>query len=491
MDDISRRLYSAAQVRELDRRAMVSGISGYALMQQAAATCWSEITQRWPHVRRIQVLCGAGNNGGDGFEIANLARAAGCEVQVWQVGKAAVAGDALRARQAWRDAGGTITLWTGQTFTAADLIVDAVFGIGLNREVSDEIKQLIEVIRASRASGAKVLAVDLPSGLDADTGKVWGAAVDADVTVTFIGRKLGLHTGAGPAYAGQVVFKSLDVAPAAHADQIPLARMLDIQQLRTWLPPRMRTAHKGSHGHVLIVGGDEGMMGAALLAAVAALRAGAGLVSVATRTAHAAAMTAAQPELMCRGAESARELTPLIERASVVVIGPGLGQSPWGREMFACVLEHEKPLVVDADALNLLAQEPVRRDDWVLTPHPGEAARLLGIANAQVQNDRISAAHQLRQKLGGVNVLKGAGTLVQGEQLVLCPYGNPGMAIGGMGDVLSGIIAACIAQGLSPEVAARAGVLAHAVAGDKAALQGERGLLPSDLLQHLRTAVNP
>ncbi len=233
------------------------------------------------------------------------------------------------------------------------------------------------------------------------------------------------------------------------------------------------------------------MMGAALLAARAALRAGAGWVSVATRQAHAAAMTAAQPELMCRGVEDARELGPMLEAASVIALGPGLGQTHWGRALFGQAVAAKKPLVVDADGLNWLAQNPMRRDDWVLTPHPGEAARLLDTDTSQIQSSRFSAAMSLQQRYGGVAVLKGAGSVICDGALQLCPYGNPGMAVGGMGDVLAGVIAALLGQGLTAAAAARSGVLAHALAGDEAAQRGERGLLPSDLLPLLRRFLNP
>ncbi|MGH8443540.1 MAG: NAD(P)H-hydrate dehydratase, partial [Nevskiaceae bacterium] len=218
---------------------------------------------------------------------------------------------------------------------------------------------------------------------------------------------------------------------------------------------------------------------------------GAGWVSVATRAAHAAALTAAQPEIMCHGVEEPRALHPLLERASVVALGPGLGRTDWSRALWSDAMSAPQPLVVDADGLNWLAENPSRREDWVLTPHPGEAARLLGCGPADIQRDRLGSARALRERFGGVSVLKGAGTLVQGESLALCPYGNPGMAIGGMGDVLCGLIAGLLAQGLGPESAARAGVLVHALAGDRAAVRGERGVIPGDLLGELQPLLNP
>jgi len=486
-----RRFHSSAQVRELDRRAIAGGIAGYALMQRAAAAAWRELLRRWPRAQRIAVVCGPGNNGGDGYEIARLARAAGLEVTLCQVGTAPRSGDAATARKAWLDAGGGAPEFRGETL-AADVIVDALFGIGGQARAPQGAAQAaILAINAARALGAGVLAVDVPSGLDADRGVAHGDAVRADLTVTFIGAKPGLHTAAGPDYAGTVVFDDLQLPPGIDEGVEAHSDALQPGALGAALPRRARTAHKGDMGHVLLIGGDVGMAGAILLAARAALRAGAGWVSVATREAHAAALTAAQPELMCHGIEEPRALRGLLERASVVALGPGLGRSEWSRGLWSQAMSAPQPAVLDADALNWLAENPSRRDDWVLTPHPGEAARLLGVKTAQVQGDRAASARELRERYGGVAVLKGAGTLVQGRALALCPYGNPGMAAGGMGDVLCGLIAGLLAQGLGPESAARTGVLVHALAGDRAAARGERGLVPSDLLGELRPLLNP
>ena len=493
MTDIDRRLYAAAQVRELDRRAIEEqGIPGYTLMRRAAAAAWQAARARWPQARSVAVVAGSGNNGGDGYEIARLARQAGCAVRVCVVDGRAPAGDAATARAAWLELGRIEPYEdAGADFFNADLVVDAIFGTGLTRPPQGAALAAIDSIELARKAGAGVLAVDLPSGLHADTGAVPGRAVRADLTVTFIGRKLGLHTGQGPDCCGHIVFGRLEVPDAVYDRLPPLATLMAPQDLRACLPPRQRTAHKGDNGHVLIVGGDTGTIGAVLLAARAALRAGAGLVSVATRAAHAAQLAAAQPELMCRGVEFAGELQTMIGRADVVAIGPGLGQADWGRLACDEVFASGKPLVVDADALNLLAHRPQYLDRWVLTPHPGEAGRLLGLSTDAVQADRVTAVRQLQQRYGGVAVLKGAGTLVQGAGLSLCPYGNPGMGVGGMGDALTGITAAFLGQGLDAETAAAAAVLAHALAGDRAAGAGERGLTPSDLIEALRAVVNP
>ncbi|MEQ1439584.1 NAD(P)H-hydrate dehydratase [Fontimonas sp. SYSU GA230001] len=489
MQEIQRRLYVADQVRELDRRAIAGGIPGYALMQRAAAACWRVLTERWGVPRRVVVVCGSGNNGGDGYEIARLARRARAEVELYCVGRPPDRGDAATARAAWLAEGGDSADCPPQ-LPACDWVIDALFGTGLSRPPEGAAAQAIEAINLAARRGARVLAVDVPSGLDASRGTAPGACVRADVTVSFIGNKLGLWTGHGPDCAGLRCFDTLDVPAGILAELEPAAWLQHESDLGR-LGRRPRDAHKGGSGHVLVVGGNLGMAGAALLAGRAALRAGAGLVTVATRTAHAAALTAAQPELMVHGIDAVAQLDALLARASVVALGPGLGQDEWARALFAHVLTADPPLVVDADALNLLARLPRRRERWILTPHPGEAARLLGCTTAEVQLDRPGSVAALERRYGGTVVLKGAGSLVGGVTPRICPYGNPGMACGGMGDVLTGVIAALWAQGHGPQQAAELGVLAHALAGDRAALRGERGLLPQDLLAELRGIVNP
>lgn len=272
--------------------------------------------------------------------------------------------------------------------------------------------------------------------------------------------------------------------------------ILSLALAQSWLLPREHDANKGSFGNVLIIGSDYGMPGAVRIAAEGAARAGAGLVTVGTRAAHIVSTIAVRPEILCYGLESANDLDTLIENATFIVLGPGLGKSRWSQALFDKVMQSSLPMLIDADGLNCLAQlVPTinSRSNWILTPHPGEAARLLGITVQQVQADREQAIAQLQQRYGGVIVLKGAGTLVAMDQLSLqiCLAGNPGMASAGMGDLLSGIIAGLVAQGLSLWDAARAGVMFHATAGDRAAVkQGQRGLLASDLFMELPAIVN-
>ncbi|MGE0387916.1 MAG: NAD(P)H-hydrate dehydratase [Gammaproteobacteria bacterium] len=485
-------LYRAASVRRLDRAAIDdAGIPGVTLMQRAGEAAWLVLRRRWPAARRIAVMCGAGNNGGDGYVIARLAHADGCEVQLVQVGDVRRLGPdaALHARAA-ADAGLAPRALDAAALGGLDVVVDALLGIGLDREVGGDYRRAIDAIDAARVP---VLAVDVPSGLNADTGMPMGAAVVAAATVTFIGVKQGLLTGRAADHRGELWFADLDVPAQVYGRVAADARVADLARERSALAPRARSGHKGDHGHVLVIGGDLGYAGAARMSAQAAARTGAGLVSLATHPEHAALAAIAQPEIMARGVADRHGLQVLARRATVVALGPGLGTDAWGESLFGAALDLELPLVLDADALNLLARAPLRRDDWVLTPHPGEAARLLGVATAAVQADRFAAAAAIQARYGGVCVLKGAGSLIAAGDgpPAVCVHGNPGMASGGMGDVLTGVIAALRAQRLDASAAARLGVCLHAAAADAAALRdGERGLLATDLFPHLRRLVN-
>jgi NAD(P)H-hydrate epimerase len=439
------------------------------------------------------VLCGGGNNGGDGHVLAALAMQSGLKVQRLSLKpRDALSGDVARAAELATAAGVGFEEWHPHTTLAGEVIVDALLGTGLSGEVEGSIKQ---AIKAMNTASQPVLALDIPSGISADTGAMLGTAVEATCTVTFIGDKIGLHTGDAPAYTGDIDFRPLGVKAQAFFDIPPTAWRLDDALLGEAFTPRSRTSHKGSLGHVLVMGGAPGFGGAALLASQAAARLGAGKVTLATAHEHITASLVRCPEVMVRAVRGGADAADLPASADVVVIGPGLGQESWGQAMLQSALKASSPLVVDADALNLLASRwpDLRRDNWILTPHPGEAARLLGCSVSDVQADRPEAARALQRARGGIVILKGAGSLIAGPSgLVVCPYGNPGMASGGMGDILSGILGALVGQFNSLEQSAWLGVMAHALAGDEAAkAAGERGLLASDLASYARVLINP
>jgi NAD(P)H-hydrate epimerase len=487
--DLTTSLYTAADVRRIDRAAIDgAGIPGIELMRRAAGAVFATLRRRWPDARRIAVLAGRGNNGGDALLVGHLALQHGLDVEAYAMSEAA-SGDADLARRIYREAEGRIAPFARATGLAGfDVVVDGLFGTGLARAVEGEAAALIG---RANASGCRVLAIDIPSGLSADTGMRLGAAIRAEATVSLVAWKRGLFTGDAADCAGARELAPLDVPDSAYAGIAPDAMLID-GAIAHALPPRRGNVDKSHFGHVLAIGGDAGMGGAIRLAAEAALRCGAGLVSVATRGAHVTALLAGRPELMARDVDDVRAIDALIRRASVIAIGPGLGRHDWSVALWRAAIDAEKPLVVDADALNILAGVPRPLPDAVLTPHPGEAARLLGCETATIQADRFAAVRALAKRYSAVAVLKGAGSLVAAPdgRVAACPWGNAGMASGGMGDVLTGVIAALRAQGLSAWDAACAGVALHARAGDIAAGDAPRGLVASDLFEPLRRLAN-
>jgi len=490
---LPRALYTAEQGRALDvRAASVMRIEAFTLMERAGAVAFDLMTDRWPHLRRIIVIAGPGNNGGDAYVLARLARRNGIEVRLYALSDPSkLRGPAQEAHRIYLAEEGQVRACTDE-LPEADLIVDGLLGTGLDRPVEGAA---LNMIRLMARHPAPVFALDVPSGLAADTGTVLGEAVHADCTITFIGMKRGLLTASGPEFCGELFFSDLGVPARAYEGEAAAAQRLDLADLAA-LTPRARDSHKGRNGHVLIVGGDHNMGGAVLMAGQAALRCGAGLVTLATRASHRGMLLEQRPELMVVSVVDEEGLAPLVDRAQVIALGPGLGRESWGEDLYEAALFADLPTVLDADALNLLAVAPRRRDDWILTPHPKEAARLLACDTAAVQADRYAAVRALQEEYGGVVVLKGAGTLIAGPDaatpISVCPYGNPGMGSAGMGDVLTGVIAALLAQFGDLGAAARLGVLAHAVAGDRAAASGgERGLIASDLMPELRALVNP
>lgn len=498
-DDLPVNCYRAEQVRELDRLAIEGhGIKGFALMRRAAKAAFDVLLACWPAFENgdemITIICGTGNNGGDGYLMASLIRQQGLPVQVLQVGDISkLHGDALAAFNEAKQVGVTMSPFADEVTLDAGLIVDALLGTGLSGAVRDIHAKAIDWMNAQQLP---VLAVDIPSGLCSNTGQLLGVAVNADVTVTFIGLKQGLLTAVGPDMCGDVYYADLAVPAEIFSRQPVESKRLLLSYGLTTLPIRKPSAHKGHSGHVLVIGGDQGMAGAVAMASEAAARCGAGLVSCATQPQHVAAIVGRHPEIMAHGVGSGQQLAQLLSRATVLVLGPGLGQRAWGEQLLQQAIHGAQPMVVDADALNMLSQGRVvktpYRDNWILTPHPAEAARLLSCSTAEVQRDRFAAVRELQARFGGAVILKGAGSLVASADrpLGICTYGNPGMAVGGMGDVLSGVLGALLAQGLSVADAACLGVCLHAYAGDLAAEQGSRGMLATDLMPFLRLLIN-
>lgn len=444
-------LYSAEQVRELDRYTIEDfGIPGIVLMKRAGQAILNALLERKSGTKKalshITIFCGAGNNGGDGYIVAGLAKQKNIGVSLIETAAQKLTGDAALARAfalAQKVEPIDASEWLkAPDFSDSTLIVDALLGTGFNGALRQPYADLITQINQS---SLPIIAADLPSGLSADTGAVSEQAVEAHITVTFIGIKIGLFTGQGRAYAGDIVFDDLAVPADVYKKVQPLATMLDYEAVIDRLPQRKLTNHKGNHGHVVIVGGDLGFAGAPLMAAEAAARVGTGLVSVITRPQHQAAIIARHPEIMVCDATDTDAVQKRLAKATAIVVGPGLNTGAWGQKLLHFVLAAEKPMLLDADALNLFAARQFSNwlplNNAVITPHPGEAARLLDVPTENINQDRISAVKNLQAKFAAVALLKGSGSLIaNGIELSLCPYGNPGMGSGGMGDLLAGIM---------------------------------------------------
>lgn len=459
------------------------GLPGQQLMARAARAAFRELLERWPEPPLLQILCGSGNNGGDGLLLAALAAGRGIDTTVMLVDGDPRGDDAAWAAQQAQSAGLQLNAFSASALRPEGVVVDAILGTGIRGAPRQACADAIDAVNAL---ALPVLSMDVPSGLDADSGTHSGAVIQAECTVSFITGKRGLYTADGPDCAGECLLDDLDVPVSAYTAAGPAVGVLALDAERAALPTLRQAMHKGALGRCLLIGGDRGTGGAVLLAAEAALRSGVGLLQVATRDQYVTPLLARTPEAMASAVRGYGDLQALLSWADALIVGPGLGQGPWGEQLLAAALASGKTMLLDADALNLIARD----GDWrlpantVITPHPGEAARLLGCTTAEVQCDRFAAIEALRRRSDGAVILKGNGSLVAGPMATaLSRAGNPGMASGGMGDVLSGIVGSLLAQGLPPEAAARLGCELHAVAGDRAAaILGERALLGSDLI---------
>lgn len=484
-------VWPAQAVAQLEQQgADALGITLYELMLRAGQAAYEHLTAHWPEASHWLILCGHGNNGGDGYVLARLGQAAGKTVTLLACeSEKALPEEAQRARGAWLDAGGEIhaadAVWPEQI----DVIVDALLGTGSHRAPEEPYATLIQ---QANAHAAPKLAIDMPSGLSARNGTAPGEVINASHTLSVVALKPGQITGKARDYIGELYYADLGLAAFLAGEVAPIARY-DASALTRWLKPRKPTSHKGSHGRLLVVGGDAGTAGAVRMTAEAALRSGSGLVRVLTHKDNIIPILTARPEIMVDELTDER-LTEALEWADVIAIGPGLGQRDWGKRALKQVASSEKPMLWDADALNLLAISAEKRQNRIITPHPGEAARLLNTETSEIESDRLHAAQTLAQRYGGVVVLKGAGTLIASEQgeMAFADVGNAGMASGGMGDLLSGIIASLVGQKLTLFDAACAGCVAHGAAADAvAAERGTRGMLATDLLDLLWQFVNP
>lgn len=496
------KLFCAEQVRRHELSAAAAENCGaFALMQRAGTAAMRCIQSYYPMAEKILVLVGGGNNAGDGYIVASLARQQGLNVILASADpRATLSPDAFKAQQLWLQHGGLVLSWQEVDFSEYELLVDALLGTGLQGSIRPFMQDVIQQLNLSEVP---VLSIDLPSGMHADTGVPLPIAVEAQRTITFVAIKPGLVTGIGKHYCGHLVVDELAIGEAFSALATAQAQLLSWSTLAK-LAQRHKHANKGNFGRLLCFGGNKGMAGAISLSAQAALRSGVGLVKVFCHEHSQPLVATSLRELMLITDTGIAAIKSALDWSSCVVLGPGLGTDEWAQSVFAhlmAYLSHSpKPIIIDADGLNLLAgwweaKKRINLPHCVLTPHPGEAARLLGLTVAEIEQDRYAACRAIALRYGAVCILKGAGTIIcqpnETSLAYVCADGNPGMATAGMGDVLSGVVAAMLAQGMSALDAAIYGVCLHAAAGDRVASEyGPRGMIASDMFKPLRALLN-
>ena len=496
MKDLPDKLYNVDSVVQLEQIAINQfGIPAYTLMKSAGEAVFNVIQTKYPLCKNILVLCGAGNNAGDGYVVARLAKQAGLTVRVISlIDPVSLKNEASLAYQDWLSVAEN-TVADKSLINEADIIVDALLGTGLKREVSGEWAQWITAVNDSNKP---VISVDIPSGLIADTGVISAHAIQADVTVSFIGLKQGMFTAQANDVCGEIIFDDLALPDDVYSQVEADARLIKTIDY-SLLPKRKSSSNKGNFGHVLIVGGNAGMPGAVILAAKAALRTGAGLVTIITASDNLVAISTAVPEAMVKTCDigSLAEVftASLVNSVTHIAVGMGLGQDDWSLEILRYCARLNKTMLIDADALNLIAQHKITiKSALVVTPHPGEAARLLSQAaplnSSDIQQNRFDAIKKLHLLFKNcescVVVLKGSGSLIfDGQTIKVCSLGNAAMAAPGMGDVLSGIVIALLAQGIQISDAAELGVCLHASAAQSVTQDKTRGLLASDVINEL------
>lgn len=489
-------IYSGCLARKIDHIAIEEySHAGFDLMMEAGERAFAVLqslqsASDMSSSLSLLILCGAGNNGGDGYVIARCALQAQWSVSLIAAGEPKTE-DAIQAKNQYLEAGGCVLSATSEQAEAAlqspyDIIVDALIGVGLSSALRNPLDDLVHAV--NQKTGFKV-AVDVPSGVNADTGAVYTPAFQADITLTFIVHKLGLMTGAALGCVGEVILLELDIEQDAIDRVECVAKFIQAPTLRR----RLEDSHKGSYGHCVVAGGQEGMLGAVLLSGKAALRCGSGKVTVLTTSSHMDKPALYSPELMSAkfvlSDEDDAFDKSVLRDADAIAVGPGLGLCQWSDQLFCVALAADKPMVIDADALNLLARTGRRTSaETVLTPHPGEAARLLNCRTTDIQANRLQAALKISERYGGICVLKGAGTIIANAEGVpqLCNLGNAGMATAGMGDVLSGMIASFLGQGYDAFAAACMGVWLHAKAADDwCEKHAAPSLIASDVIDQL------
>ncbi len=510
-------LLNAAESRELDRISQDKyGIPSYSLMTRAGEAVADALVERFSDaVADVLVVAGKGNNGGDGFVAGRRLLQDGFAVRAVLLGRAAdLKGDAARAHSEFRTCAGKVVEASGETSLETALskrpsaVIDAIFGTGLNADVKDGPRRAIEIVNSF---AVPTVAVDIASGVNSDTGAVMDAAIRASITVTFGFAKFGHVSYPGAGQCGELRIVDIGFAPHAIDEIAPRGRFLERADLQHLIRPRPENSHKGMYGHPLVIAGSRGKSGAALLASRAALRVGAGLVTAAVPESIQPVVAAGQAELMTEpiadrdghfdGAHAPDALKMLIERNNALIVGPGIGVTDGTKRLIEWLISDaskpERPMLIDADGLNALAAigcETLKRarGATVLTPHPGEASRLLSVNTEKINADRVSAARTLAERTGACVLIKGARSVIASPDgdIYVNSTGNPGMSTPGMGDALSGIVGAMLGQHMRPIDALALGVFLHGYAADRvAARMGRVGYIAGDLIDELPAAL--
>ncbi len=500
MANLPHLVFNTNEVKNIEKDyARSHNNSCYDLMEKAGLCVFNCILKQKSDIKNVWIFAGKGNNGGDGYVVARLLKQKGINVSVFAIGLPHETSDAMRAYMLYKSEGGLVHTSLPQTTAQSPcVIVDALLGTGLKNAPHAPFDEWILFI--NKVNCLKI-SIDIPSGVNSDTGDVLGDCIKADFTVCMIGLKPGLLTNYAVDYVGKIIVENLNIDTQKYykaldyIDGAPYLPILNREYVSIIedLPYRMKSANKGDSGKVLIIGGSYGMGGAAKICGIGALRAGSGLVKVATDERNFSALNASYAELMTLDFNDLDKVSDAIKWADVIAIGPGLSQSVEARDLLYLLKDYKDYVVMDADALNILASldENIIQKK-IITPHPGEAARLLHTSVENINRDRFESAYRLWQKFGGVVLLKGPGTIVcDGKHLTIINEGSQALASGGMGDLLTGIIAAFLASGMSPNQAVVTAACVHGKAGSLAGLEnGPIGVLASDLGPYIKKLVN-
>jgi hydroxyethylthiazole kinase-like uncharacterized protein yjeF len=500
-------IYSVEQIRALENRAIEQAkIAPEELMISAAKFCLTTLQQKWPSEKTLTIYCGTGNNGGDGLYLGLFAKEAGYQVEIVLLPPNTAETEQKylsTIRLKLRQVGIEPVVYTSGFEPSGKILVDALLGIGLKGLLKPKYQEIITHINYyHHDKKVKVFSVDIPSGLDANTGGIADIAVKADITATFIGYKPGLLTSFGPEFSGEIFADKLTIPDAVFSDTQAYCQEITHDKFKASLPPRSKIAHKKDFGHVVVIaGGELQFAGAGVLSATAALKTGAGLVSLIVPSKSYVRISQAPMELMCYAIDNFNlDTAGFLAKADVIVMGPGLGQNAWSKQALTYVLTLNKQVIYDADALNLIAKDDLGVSMFLsdpnkslFTPHPGEASRLLNTTIESVQLDRFDACKKISNQYHATVVLKGAGSLIynQADQFALCTAANPALATAGTGDVLTGMIASLWAQGMSVHDAASGGVWLHAFLAEQQSQKiGQRGFVASDMVHAIPFGIN-